>query len=108
MICSKLDCGRRKDDSKLSGTVPSPTELPLVATSRRVVRTVCRAAPRKRFRFTSLKATCEYVVCYSIWQRRLLLITRNYPQITQIPQIRVKHYRPTPFCSWGRVIRRSC
>jgi ABC-type dipeptide/oligopeptide/nickel transport system ATPase component len=48
-----------------------------VVTSRRVVRIACRAALRKRFRFTSSKAASRCVVCFTIWRRRWRRTTKD-------------------------------
>jgi len=59
-----------------------------VVTSRHAVHIACRAVRRRRFRFISWKAMCEFVAFCLIWRRRLRRIIRTYPQITQIPQIK--------------------
>jgi len=61
---------RRSDSRRLREQCPARLSFLLVATSRRAVRTACRAARKKRYRFTILKAACAFVACFSIWQPR--------------------------------------
>jgi oligopeptide/dipeptide ABC transporter ATP-binding protein len=54
----------------IEGVVPSPTQLPPVAISRRAANTVCRVARMKaRSRFMKSKAECRCVACFTIWRQ---------------------------------------